>query len=438
MEGVYAISNIRMKTHAGYEFVKKTHGISEYRLKSNGLTVLTMEDHSAPLVGVNIIYRVGSRFERTGETGATHMLEHMLFKGSKKFDKKAGTDIWQMLENTGSVINASTYLDRTNYYEIGPRHLMDLFLEIESDRMRNAYLRDEDLKSEREVIVNEHDMYDNDPDFAIMRQVYAAAFTAHGYHHETIGWRDDIIGMSTERLRAFYDRYYYPANATLLIAGDIETADALNRARRVFGGIANSHTDFPYAGTAEPKQEGARRVTVERHGGESILILAHKVPPALHKDTAPLILLADALGDGRSSRLYRALVDTGAAHAVSTFAMPFHDEHLIVTVVKFSPRGSADNVEKIVLGQYGRLTRELMGTRELQRVQERYESQNVMLRDGVRGMVSLLTESVATGDWRMLFTLPEQAKRLTPKQLRDTAARYFKKETSTTGLFKPL
>ena len=219
----------------GFEFIESSGGIGEYKMTSNEMSVLLMEDKSAPVVTFMVTYHVGSRNEAIGHTGSTHLLEHMMFKGSRSFNKKKGTDIWSVLQDLGAIINATTWLDRTNYFELIPSEHLETAIEIEADRMRNAFIKDEDRQPEMTVVRNEFERGENDPFDVLDKNIWATAYQAHPYHHSTIGWRSDIENVSTERLKEFYNTYYWPNNATVTIIGDFETTEALKLVKKHFG-----------------------------------------------------------------------------------------------------------------------------------------------------------------------------------------------------------
>src|SRR3954468_3345798 len=192
----------------GFKFVRTVGDISEYTLEANGLTVLLMPEHSAPVVTFMVTYHVGSRNEVTGTTGATHLLEHLMFKGSPNFNDAKGNSVKQFLEKIGGNYNATTWLDRTNYYaNIGRAHL-DSYMAIEADRMRNLWLREDDRRPEMTVVRNEFERGENSPFQALIKEIFQSAFVAHPYHHSTIGWRSDIEKVSIEKLQEFYNTYY--------------------------------------------------------------------------------------------------------------------------------------------------------------------------------------------------------------------------------------
>ena len=241
---------------AGYTFVKSLGGIDQYRLDANGLEVLIKPDHSAPVVTFQVTYRVGSRNEVTGTTGATHILEHLMFKGSERYNDPAGNSVKQYLEKVGGGYNASTSTDRTNYYATIGRDSLDGYVAIEADRMRGLWLRDADRQSEMTVVRNEYEQGENNPIGALFKQVTAAAYVAQPYHHSTIGWRSDIEKVPTAKLKEFYDTFYWPDNATVILVGDVEPAKALALVKKHYGAIPRSPQPIPVMYTEEPPADG--------------------------------------------------------------------------------------------------------------------------------------------------------------------------------------
>jgi zinc protease len=217
---------------AGFSYVRSLGGIDEYRLDANDMTVLLKPMTSTPVVSMQVTYRVGSRNEVTGTTGTTHLLEHLMFKGSANYNPQKGNDIARYLESVGAGFNATTAFDRTNYYATLGSDYLEGYMAIEADRMRNLLLREEDRRAEMTVVRNEYERGENDPLQALEKEVWAAAFFAQPYHHSTIGWRSDIENVPIEKIRAFYDSFYWPNNATVSIVGNFEPAKALELVRK--------------------------------------------------------------------------------------------------------------------------------------------------------------------------------------------------------------
>ena len=208
--------------HTDFTFVREKAGIREWRLSSNGLQVLLLRSTVAPVATFAVVYHVGSRNEAVGHTGATHLLEHLMFKGTAEYDREKGTAVAAVLEAIGARFNATTWFDRTNYYETVPSDAIEVAVKIESSRMRGALLRDADRVPEMTVVRNEYERGENSPFQVLYKETFATAFREHPYHHPTIGWRTDIEGVATERLKEFYDVFYHPNNATAMLIGDFE------------------------------------------------------------------------------------------------------------------------------------------------------------------------------------------------------------------------
>lgn len=302
----------------------------------NGLTVILRENHNAPVSTFWTWYRVGSRHERSGITGISHWVEHMLFKGTKTFPKAT---VDRLVSRVGGLWNGMTWLDFTTYFETLPADQIDLALRIESDRMRNALFVPREVESERTVIISERQGNENSPNFLLGEALHAAAFTVHGYHHETLGHLCDLQTMTRDDLYAHYTTYYAPSNCAAIGVGAFDARDMLSRIDKAFGRIKPGPA-LPAIASVEPDQRGERRVTVEGDGLTSYLDVAYRVPDARHADFTALVVL-DAILTGASglslfgggttnasSRLYRALVDTELAIDVSGGLVPTHDPYI--------------------------------------------------------------------------------------------------------------
>jgi zinc protease len=258
-------SKVQNSTGA-FEFIKEKAGIREFRLKANGLRLLLFPNRIAPVVTFAVVYCVGSRNEAVGYTGATHLLEHLMFKGTPRYNRERGTAIAAVLEALGARFNATTWFDRTNYYETLPSARLEVAVRIEASRMRGSLIRDEDRQPEMTVVRNEFERGENSPFQVLYKHTFATAFREHPYHHPTIGWRSDIESVTTARLKEFYDVFYHPNNATAMVIGDFEEKEALAKIARRFGSIPPSASPIPEVHTVEPPQEGERRFTVRRSG----------------------------------------------------------------------------------------------------------------------------------------------------------------------------
>lgn len=425
----------KIKGVPGVSFVRSLDGISEYQLDKNGLRILLVPDPASLVAGVMVTYHVGSRNEAIGYTGATHLLEHLMFKGSDNFNKETGGSAFDVLENKGAKVNATTWNDRTNYYEVIPKDLLPTALALEADRMRRAHLKEEDRVSEMPVVRNEFERGENMPMEAIDKQIWALAYQAHPYHHSTIGWRSDIEGVTIERLRQFYNDFYHPNNATVTVAGGFDVKVVLDIIAKEFGMHPRSHTPLPSMYTEEPKQEGERRTTVKRAGNTNMVGIAHKIPAATHADIPALLVLSLALADGKTSRLYRALVDTSKAIDVATLCYQFHDPSLFISYITLTPGVHHDRVEKLVKQEYAKIAAKGITSKELQSAKKSMRSYTASRRDGPYALLSSLNEEIATGDWTRFVTLPAALAQVTVKDVQRVAKKYFVDDQSTIGYF---
>jgi zinc protease len=422
----------------GFAFVKTVGGISEYKLESNGLQVLLFPEHSAPVLTFMVTYHVGSRNEVTGATGATHLLEHLMFKGSEHFNPDLGNGIDRVLDRIGAINNASTWLDRTNYYENLASDHLELAVQIEADRMRGLLLREDDRRPEMTVVRNEFERGENDPIEALDKEITAAAFVAHPYHHPTIGWRSDIEKVPIEKLREFYNTFYWPNNATVTIIGDFTPANALALVKKYYGVIPSAPHPIPQVYTEEPPQQGPRRVVVKRPGELGVVGLAYKVPGALHPDNPALVILADALNDGKTSRLYRALTDKNLTVSTDIGTGVFRDSSLFTIYARLAPGVTHEQVEKTLLAELARLKTDGVTPEEVARAIGKETADTAYSRDGSFAIAGQINEDIAVGDWTYYVTLPEKLRAVTVADVNRVAKTYLVEDQSTTGWFIPL
>ncbi len=421
-----------------FTYVKTVQAISEYTLNNNGLQVLLMPEHSAPVLTFMVTYRVGSRNEVTGTTGATHLLEHMMFKGTDKFLRSKSTGLDQILERIGAVYNATTSRDRTNYYENIPSDHLAIAVEMEADRMRHLLLREEDRKPEMSVVRNEFERGENSPFQALIKEIYSAAFVAHPYHHPVIGWRSDIEKVPIEKLREFYDTFYYPENATVSVIGDFAPEEALRTIAKFYGPIERAPKPIPQLYTEEPDQTVARHVGVERAGELGVVAIAHKIPASTHADIPALRVLSAIFTDGKNSRLYRALTDKNLTTDVDAYFPENRDPTLHITFAPLAPGIKHEEVEHVMIDEIERLKKDGVTTGEVTAAINKYVADSAYQRDGSFNIAARLNEFIAVGDWTLYYTLDEGIKKVTPADVQRVANIYWVPEHSTIGYFIPV
>jgi zinc protease len=423
---------------AGFSFVKSFGGIDEYHLDSNGLTVLLVSDHSAPVVTFQVTYRVGSRNEVTGTTGATHILEHLMFKGSEGFNDPKGNSIKQFLERVGGQFNANTAVDRTTYFATVGRESLEGYVAIEADRMRHLWLHEADRQAEMTVVRNEYERGKNDPESVLVEEVTAAAYEALPYHHPTIGWKSDIEHVPNAKLHEFYDTFYWPNNATVTVVGDIDPAATLGLIKKYYGVYTASPQPIPAIYTEEPEQSGPRRVLVKRPGELGTVLIAHKVPNGRDADQPALEMLDAILSSGKNARLYRALVDKGLALNAGAGTDLRRDLSLHTIYAALAPDSTHEQVEEALQAEIAQIKTDGVTPAEITRVKQQFVAADAYKRDGTAGVASELNEWIAVGDWTLYVTFPEKVQQVTPADVQRVAKQYLNEDQSTTGWFVPV
>ncbi len=340
----------------------------------NGLAVILKESRHAPVTTFWVWYRVGSRNELPGITGIAHWAEHMLFKGSEAFPKG---EIDTQIARNGGAMNGLTWLDFTTFFETLPADRIDLGLRIEADRMVNALFDPEEVALERTVIISERQGAENRPTFLLSEEVVGAAFRVHPYHHETIGDMCDLETISHQDLWRHYQTYYGPNNAVAVAVGDFETPRMLARIEKLFGALPARSEPLAVA-RPEPPQRGERRVNVEGPGNTAYVQAAYHAPAAADPDLFPMMVLTSILTGAsgmnlfaapppnRSSRLYRALVETGLAATLSGSLSPTLDPYVYDISATVRAGRTVEEVEDALNAEMDRIVQEPISEEELQ------------------------------------------------------------------------
>ena len=412
----------------------------------NGLTVILKEMHHAPVTCFMVWYRVGSRHEVPGITGVSHWIEHMLFRGTPKF---SGGVLDRLVSREGGHWNAFTWVDFTAYYETMPAGRIDLALELEADRMVNALMAEEDVEAERTVILSERAMYENSPRFVLDEEVSAAVFRVHPYHHEVIGDMPDLQTMTRADLLGYYRRYYVPNNAIVVAVGDFATDDMLNRIEAKFGPLSPGEPT-PAIARQEPTQRGERRVIVNGPADAAQLAYTFRAPAAAHPDYFALTLLNAAFaggsslgmfgsgGSNKSSRLYKALVDTDLAVAAYGGLGPTIDPFLYTINVTVRDGRSLREVEDALEVELVRLQQEPITGRELAKAMKRAKVEFVTAGESITGQAQLLGMAEAVvGDYRWYETVLDQLSAVTLTDLARVCQAYLHKRNRTVGWYEP-
>ncbi len=413
--------------------MRTVYGVSEYYLP-NGLRVLYKRVTAAPVVAVCVTFHVGSRNEAKGHTGSTHILEHLLFKDSKKFNRANGKAITDYLEWFGAYINATTWLDRTNYFELLPRKRLEEALALEADRMRGSLFSAKDLASEMTVVRNEYERSRNNPFELLDEEMMSVAFVEHPYRIPTIGTKEDIENSTAEKLREFYDTFYWPNNATLAVMGDVPWSEVGKAVLKYFAPIPSSPRHIPTMDNVEPPQDMPRTVELRKPLGISIASLAYKVPQGKHPDFPALLVLSIILGGGFSSRLQRALVDRGRAADTSVALPALHDPGVLTLIAHVAGKIPPKTVLVDMRKEIQKIASKPPTQNELKYAKERILSHIAYERDGVFSEIRALSESIAAGDWTLGYRAEEMVRKVRPTDVLRVAKKYLKPSNETSGV----
>ncbi len=409
-------------------------GVTEYRLP-NGLRVILYPDQSKPTATVNITYLVGSRMENYGETGMAHLLEHLMFKGSKNFRNPDAE-----FNRRGFQNNGSTWLDRTNYFSTFQASDDNLKWAIDwsADAMVNSFIARKDLDSEMTVVRNEYEMGENNPTQVLLKRMQSVMYDWHNYGNATIGARSDIENVRIENLQAFYRMYYQPDNAVLTIAGKFDERKVLNWVAQAFGKIPKPKRTLPPLWTVEPTHDGERSVIVRRKGEVQLVLVGYLLPSALHPDFTAASMAADILSDTPSGRLHKALVETGKASQVFSFSVDAHDPGFVLFGASVKKGEPLDPVAQTMIETIETsLARTPTTDEELKRqLQQQRTAFDRALSDPQAFGVGL-SEYIALGDWRLFFLMRDELAKMTTADVDAAAKRYFVRDNRTVGFFMP-
>jgi zinc protease len=418
----------------GVQKVTNLEGVAEYSFP-NGLHVLLFPDNSKPKITVNVVYLVGSRNEGYGETGMAHLLEHMVFKTTK-----SGREIFKELtDRTGGNFNGTTGYDQTMYYETlnASEENLRWALGLEAARMVNMTMLKKDLDTEMTVVRNEMENGENSPLNVLHERVLAAAYNFHNYGKTVIGNRTDVERVPIANLAVFYEKYYQPDNAELVVAGQFDESKALALVAETLGAIPKPGRVLTQPYTAEPTQEGERSVMLRRVGSIQGIMVAYHIPAALHPDIAALEVMAQVLGAPQTGRLYKALVDNKKAVNVSMGAGGMHDPGTALAFAQLKPDQSIDEAQQILLKTVEGLAAEPPSQEEVDRAKARILKNVELALTNSQTIGMMLGGYIGDGDWRSFFLTRDEVSKVTPADVARVAKAYLKSSNRTLGEFIP-
>jgi zinc protease len=420
-------------------------GVLHTRLR-NGLEVCLREIHTAPLISSWVWYRVGSRNERPGITGVSHLVEHMQFKGTPRFPLGV---LDKAISRDGGAWNAMTWLDWTAYFETMPAGSIDLALRLEADRMVHSLFDADEFESERTVVISERQGSENEPTFRLAEEVQAAAFRVHPYHHEVIGHMADLETMTRADLHHHYCTYYVPSNAVLAIAGDFQSRPMLARVRELFGDLPSGRPTPGPPIPAEPEQRGEKRVVVEGPGETAYLDLAYHVPGATHDDFFALSVLDSALagasslnlfGGGisnKTSRLYRALVERELAASVGGGLAATIDPYLYSIQATVRPDRTPERTLQAYDDEVARLLDHPVSADEIAKAIKQARALFAYGSESITNQAFWLGYSEIFADYAWFESYLERIAGVTPGEVHAAAQKYLVPSNRVVGIYHP-
>jgi zinc protease len=414
-----------------------TDGVKKTVL-NNGLTVLTKEVHTAPVVSVQVWYRVGSRNEMPGVNGISHQLEHLMFKGTQTRPIQFG----RLFSALGSESNAFTSYDETAYYGTVERSKLGALMTLEADRMQNTVIGSEQLKSEKRVVISELQGYENSPSYRLGRAVMKAAFPNSPYGAAVGGNKTDVEKFTLEQVQNHYKTYYRPENATLVVTGDFKTTEALEIAAQTFGKLSigakplASASVTSVSSASQPKSK--EPIVLKQPGSNALLNAVYPLPNVNHPDVPAIDLMDAVLTGGRSSRLYQDLVETGLSSSVGAYAAQMIDLGWYNISAVAAAGQPLSRVETVLQQSLSEIRQKPVTTEELERAKSQFRASLILGNQDIASQATQLgyNQTVA-GDYRYIDRYLAAMERVTPADILRVAQTYLKPEQQTIGFFEP-
>lgn len=404
----------------------------------NGLTIITKEAHTSPVVTVQVWYKVGSRNEETGVNGIAHQLEHMMFKGTKTRPVQFGG----LFSALGSDSNAFTSFDQTAYYGTAERKKLKALLELEADRMQNSLIESEQLASEKRVVISELQGYENSPEYRLNRAVMRSVFPNHQYGLPVGGTKADVENFTVEEVQKYYRNFYSPNNAVLVIVGDFQTEPTLETVKEIFGKLSkNSDASQGFKSISQNltiARNSGNKIVLQEPGAAAILQVVYPLPDIKHPDVPALDVMDYILSEGRNSRLYLALVDSGLATDISGSVASLVESGWYEISVTASPKQDLQKIDATVNKAIASLAQKGVTSDEVNRAKAQFEASIVLgNRDITNQAMQLANDELVTGDFDYINNYLKQIRKVTPQEVQQVANKYLKLEARTIGYFKP-
>lgn len=418
--------------------VSMANSLPEHFTKTlkNGMQIVVIPmDNDSGVITTDIYYKVGSRNEILGKSGMAHMLEHLAFKSTEKL-KEGEFDT--IVKSRGGVNNAATGFDKTHYYIKTASKNLALSLDLFSELMHNLKLTDEEFQKERDVVAEERRLRtDNNPMGYLYFRVFNTHFTYHPYHWLPIGFMEDILAWKIEDIREFYQRYYQPSNAILVVAGDIKPEEVFKEADKYFGSIENKR-EIPKVTAVEPKVDGAKRAVLHKESNKvDTLAITYAIPNYEHDDQVALSAISHILSAGKSSRFEKTLVnEKQLVNQIYGYNMELTDPGVFLIMAMCAPTASVEEVEKEILSELDKIKNGDVTQAELDKVKINTKAEFIYSLESSSSVAGLYGDYYVKGNIQPLLEYEEKLDKITLKDIRDTAKKYFDHNFSTTVILK--
>jgi len=409
--------------------------VKEYTL-DNGLKVLILEDHKVPLATFQVWYRVGSRNEQSGKSGLSHLLEHMMFKGTPKYGSK---EFSKIIQRNGGVDNAYTTNDHTTYFQTMASDRIGLSIDLESDRMTNLTMDPKETMAERAVVMEERRLRtEDDPQNALFENMIATAIKEHPYRRPVIGWMSDIDAIQRDDLYAYYKKYYAPNNAFIVVVGDVNPDEVMRKIKDSFGQMKESELQKSHI-SQESQQDGEKRVSLKKEAELPYVLAGYHVPSIPHEDSYGLDVLSTILSGGKSSRLYKSLVYEKklALNAGADYSGMYMDPFLFFLWGTPAPGKDISELEKMLYAEIEAIKISPPSEQEVQKAKNQIEASFVFGQDSLYMQAMKIGKFELLGGWKLKDTYLDGIRKVVPEEVRRVAKKYFSEENRTVGILIP-
>jgi len=403
----------------------------------NGLKVFVIKDRNAPLAVFEIWYNAGSINEQIGKTGLSHLLEHMMFKGTPRYGNKVFSKI---INKAGGIDNAGTSHDYAYYFQKLSPDRLDLSIDMEADRMRNLIMDNGEFLSERDVVMEERRMrYEDDPQNLVFEEVVATAFKNNPYRWPVIGWMEDLKNLTRADLMDYYRKHYIPNNAFIVIAGNVDVPDVMAKIKREFGPIPKG-PETGKLNIQEPVQKGEKRVYVKKEAELPYVISVYKTPNVLDEDSYALDVLAGVLSGGKSGRIYRGLVDEKRIALSAGAGYSNFNKYPFIFYLEGTPLPgkNIEEVENALYEEVQKIKDQPPAEREVQKAKNQIEAEFIIGQDSVYSQAMVLAQFEMLGSWKIKDKYIEGLRKVTPDDVQRVARKYLVVDQRTVGTLIPV